>query len=62
LAVAELGCIGDDLQVKNCHIGGCHGWGTGEDEDAEAEKVAKNHRSAELRDTEAASGLDGRHN
>ena len=22
----------------------------------------KNHRSAELRDTEAASGLDGRHN
>jgi len=40
------GLMGDDLQGIVCHIVGCHGWSTGEEKDAEAEKVAKNHRSA----------------
>jgi hypothetical protein len=54
--------MGNDLPGIDCLIGGCHGRSTGEDEDAEAEKVAEDHGSAELRDTEAAAGLDGKHN
>jgi hypothetical protein len=54
--------MGDDLQGIVCHIVGCHGWSTGEDENAEAEKVAEEHGSAELRDTEVALELDGEHN
>jgi hypothetical protein len=54
--------MGNDLPGIDGLIGGCHGRSTGEDEDAEAEQVAEDPESAELRHTEAAAGFDKRHN
>jgi len=44
LAVAEVVCMDEDLLGDDCHISGSQGWGAGEDQDAEAEKVSNDHR------------------
>jgi hypothetical protein len=44
LALAELGCMGDDLLGDDCHIDGCQAWGAGEDQDTKAEKLTYERR------------------
>jgi hypothetical protein len=51
--------MGEDLLVNDWCIGGCHGGEAGEDQDAEAEKAAEEHRGDDLRDKVPASAVDG---
>jgi hypothetical protein len=38
----------EDLLGNDCHISGCQGWGAGEDQDAEAEKLTHDRRGDDL--------------
>jgi len=40
--------MGKDLLGNGCSIGGCQGWGAGEDQDAEAEKRTYDRRGDDV--------------
>ncbi len=60
LALAGVVCMDEGLLGNAFSIGGCQGWGAGEDQDAKAEKVSNDPRgndSGKLR----SEKLDGEH-
>jgi len=60
--LALAGLIGDDLPGIDCHIGECHGWNTGEDEEAEAENVAQADHREDRGEGPTVLELDREHN
>jgi hypothetical protein len=53
--------MGDDLQGIDCHIGGCHGWDTGEDEKVEAQNAAQGDQGEDRGEGPTALELDREH-
>jgi hypothetical protein len=53
--------MGDDLPGIVCHIVGCHGGGTGEDEEAEAENGAQGDHGEDRGEGRTVLELDREH-